>query len=135
MSVGLLLMTHRPLGSDLLKVATVIFGTCPSRAESLDIENDTPSELVLAEAERLIAHLDEGDGVLVLTDIYGATPARLANTLLNRHQQLRVLAGVNLPMVVRALNYSGLDLDAVAEKALAGGRDGVCQCSVPDPGD
>lgn len=135
MSVGLLLMTHPPLGSDLLKVATIIFGTCPSRAESLDIENDTPAELVMAEAERLIAHLDEGDGVLVLTDLYGATPARLASALVNRHRRLRVLAGVNLPMVVRALNYSGLDLDAVAERALAGGRDGVCHCPAPDPGE
>ena len=135
MSVGLLLMTHSPIGSDLLKVATVIFGTCPSRAESLDIENDTPGELVLAKAERLIERLDEGDGVLVLTDVYGATPARLARTLLNSQRRLRVLAGVNLPMVVRALNYSGLDLDTVADKALAGGRDGVCHCSAPEPED
>lgn len=133
MSVGLLLITHRPLGADLLRVATGIFGTCPTRAESLEVENDTPRDLVLAQAEQLAERLDAGDGVLVLTDIYGATPARLAGALLGSSRRRRLLAGVNLPMVVRALNYAGLDLDAVAEKALAGGRDGVRSCPGPDP--
>ena len=127
MSIGLLLITHRPLGADLLRVATAIFGTCPTRAEALEVENDSPGDIVRAEAERLAASLDTGDGVLVLTDIYGATPARVAATLLARPGR-RLLAGVNLPMVVRALNYAGLDLDTVAERALAGGRDGVRSC-------
>jgi mannose PTS system EIIA component len=130
-SVGLLLITHRPLGADLLRVATAIFGTCPARAEALEVENDSPCEVACAEAERLAAVLDMGDGVLVLTDIYGATPARVATTLLSRPGR-RLLAGVNLPMVVRALNYAELDLDTVAERALAGGRDGVRACPGTD---
>ncbi len=134
MSVGLLLITHRPLGADLLRIANAIFGGCPTPAEALEVENDSPCELVLAEAERLAQRLDSGDGVLVLTDIYGATPARLAAALLE-HPGRRLLAGVNLPMVVRALNYAGLDLDAVAAKALAGGRDGVRTCPAPHPED
>lgn len=132
MSVGLLLITHHPLGADLLRVATGIFGTCPTRVEALEVENDAPCDLMLAQAEQMAGRLDAGDGVLVLTDIYGATPARLAGALLARRRHLRVLAGVNLPMVVRALNYAALELDVVTEKALAGGRDGVCICPEPD---
>ncbi len=128
MTVGLLLITHQPLGGDLLRVATAIYGTRPARAEALEVENDAPGEQVLAQAQGLAQQLDEGDGLLVLTDLYGATPANLALALRDRHPRTRVVAGVNLPMLLRALTYAGLDLDSVVEKALAGGRDGVCRC-------
>ncbi|HYN77236.1 MAG TPA: PTS fructose transporter subunit IIA [Lamprocystis sp. (in: g-proteobacteria)] len=134
MTVGLLVITHQPLGADLLRVATDIFGAHPARAEALEVANDSPRELVLAHAQRLAQQLDEGDGVLILTDIYGATPANLALALRDRHPHARVVAGVNLPMLLRALTYAGLDLDAVADKALTGGRDGVCLCPTRDSG-
>ena len=128
MSVAILLITHASLGSELLRIASGIFGTCPARAEALDVENDTPCDPLLDQAERHAARLDEGDGVLVLTDLYGSTPANLALGLRERCDRVRVLAGVNLPMLVRALSYNALDLDQVAEKALDGGRDGVLSC-------
>ena len=71
---------------------------------------------------------DRGDGVLVLTDLYGSTPANLAVALGDRHDRIRVLAGANLPMLVRALSYAGLELDQLVDKALTGGRDGVLRC-------
>ncbi|WP_295454808.1 PTS fructose transporter subunit IIA [uncultured Thiodictyon sp.] len=135
MSVGLLLITHRPLGADLLRVATEIFGTCPTRTGSLEVENDAPREGIMAAAKRLAQELDTGDGLLVMTDIYGATPANLAVALCADHPHRRVLAGVNLPMLVRALNYAGLDLETLADKALTGGRDGVRHCPGPDAED
>jgi PTS system ascorbate-specific IIA component len=128
MSVGILLVTHQSLGTALLRVACGIFGTCPTRAEALEVENDAPCEVRLGEAQRLIERLDTGDGVLVLTDIYGSTPANLARDLLDGTTRVRLVAGVNLPMLVRALSYAGLDLDSVMEKALVGGRDGVLPC-------
>jgi mannose PTS system EIIA component len=128
-SVGVLLVTHQTLGSALLRVASGIFGRCPVNAEALEVENDAPCDIRLDEARRLVARLDTGDGVLVLTDIYGSTPANLARDLLAGPGRVRVLAGVNLPMLVRALNYAGLDLDSVVEKALVGGRDGVLPCT------
>ena len=134
MTVGLLLITHEPLGADLLRVATGIYGTRPAHAEALEVANDAPSELALAQAQLLAQRLDDGDGVLVLTDIYGATPANVALALRDRYPHARVVAGVNLPMLLRALTYAGLDLDAVAAKALTGGRDGVCLCPVPGSG-
>ena len=132
MSVAILLITHRPLGHELLGVATTIFGGCPTPADCLDVESDAPREHVLADGERLADALDQGDGVLVLTDLYGSTPANIAIGLISRHPRLRVLAGVNLPMLVRALNYAELDLDRVVEKALTGGRDGIVLCAGRD---
>jgi mannose PTS system EIIA component len=130
-SVGLLLITHQSLGTELLRIGTGIFGTCPARAASLEVENDAPRDALLAQGRRLVAELDAGDGVLILTDIYGATPARLAMELTEGPRRIRLIAGVNLPMLVRALNYAGLDLDTVADKALAGGREGVLPCTAP----
>jgi PTS system ascorbate-specific IIA component len=130
MSVGILLITHGALGGELLRIATGIFGTCPAPAEALAVENDAPCDPLLVEAERRAERLDAGDGVLVLTDLYGSTPANLAVALGDRRDRVRVLAGVNLPMLVRALSYAALELDQVVDKALQGGRDGVLQCGV-----
>jgi mannose PTS system EIIA component len=88
---------------------------------------------LLEDAQRRADILDEGDGVLVLTDLYGSTPANLAVALGQRREHVRVLAGVNLPMLVRALSYAVLDLDQLVDKALDGGRDGVLRCGArPD---
>lgn len=133
MSVGVLLITHGRLGEDLLDTATGIFGGCPARAQAVGVQNDAPWDPLLRTVEQRAAQLDKGDGVLVLTDLYGSTPANLALALLARRPGLRVLAGVNLPMLVRALSYAALDLDQVTDKALLGGRDGVLLCGAhPD---
>ena len=128
MSVGLLLITHRPLAGDLLGVATEILGSRPPGIEVLEVINDTPCEDLVAAGLRCAVRLDQGDGVLILTDLFGATPANVALVLLERLERARVLAGVNLPMLLRALNYAALDLETVAEKAAQGARDGIRLC-------
>lgn len=128
MSVGLLLITHRPLAADLLCIATEILGGRPADVEVLEVVNDTPREMLVAEGLHMAERLDQGDGVLVLTDLFGSTPANVATALSLRHPHMRVVSGVNLPVLLRALNYASLDLDAVTEKALQGGRDGVRLC-------
>ncbi len=132
MSVGVLLITHEPLGSDLMRIASGILGGRPPGIEAMEVVNDAPCEVLTDEAERRLERLDAGDGVLILTDLYGSTPANISVALLAGNDRLRVIAGVNLPMLLRALNYASLDLDAVAEKALHGGRDGVLLCARRD---
>jgi mannose PTS system EIIA component len=132
LSVGLLMITHRPFGADLLRVATEILGGLPQGVEAMEVVNDVPCEVLMAEALERLERLDAGDGVLILTDIYGSTPANIAVALLATRDRLRVIAGLNLPMLLRALTYASLALDAVAEKALQGGRDGVLLCSQRD---
>lgn len=134
MTVGVLLVTHRALGRDLIAIATRIYGTCPAPLDCLEVPYEASGTQMIAEGERLADALDQGDGVLVLTDLYGSTPANLAVALIPRHPRLRVLSGVNLPMLVRALNYCALDLEQVAEKALTGGRDGVILCNAGGEG-
>nr|WP_210424750.1 PTS fructose transporter subunit IIA [Marichromatium bheemlicum] len=125
----MLLITHQPLGGDLLRIAGAILGTEPHATEALELVNDRPCDCMLREALDCVDRLDRGNGVLVLTDLYGSTPANIARALCNQQQRrVRVISGVNLPMLLRALNYADLDLDSVAEKALEGGREGVICC-------
>ncbi|MEA3278897.1 MAG: PTS fructose transporter subunit IIA [Pseudomonadota bacterium] len=131
MSVGLLLITHNQLGSALLETATGMLGVCPLRAETLSVTEDTERDQLQYEAQQMAERLDTGEGVLVLTDLFGSTPANVANRLQDR-AGVRVLTGVNLPMLVRVLNYPGLPLAEMAAKALSGGKDGVLLCPLPD---
>lgn len=127
MSVGLLLITHDRLGEQLLQTATAMLGLCPLNAEAIAVRGDGDPDAVIETADQVLTRLQEGDGVLVLTDIYGSTPSNIAMRLLDSHR-VTVVAGVNLPMLIRVLNYPRLSLDELAQKALSGGRDGVLLC-------
>ncbi len=122
--IGLLLITHYRIGDELLKTATGMLGMCPVMTVALSVTPDNDPDDVLNEARRNVARLNQGAGVLVLTDIYGSTPSNIAAQLTDDHQ-VRVIAGVNLPMLVRVLNYPRLGLDELVNKALSGGRDGI----------
>jgi len=126
-SVGLLIITHAGIGAELLAAATRMLGCCPLRAEAMAIGNGDDPERMGAQARDCARALDAGDGVLVLTDLFGSTPANIAAGLCDQGHT-RILSGVNLPMLVRVLNYPELSLDAIADKALSGARDGVLEC-------
>ena len=128
MSVGILLVTHRPLAGDLLRIATEILGRTPPGVACCEVINDTPLDAILARCQQLAATIDQGEGVLVLTDLYGATPSNIARAVADSRARARVVSGLNLPMLLRTLNYATLDLDSLAKKALSGGRDGVRPC-------
>lgn len=128
MSVGLLIITHEGIGGALLRTATHTLKRCPINAAVLEVAQDNELEPHERRAVELIKRLDQGDGVLVLTDLYGATPGNVAGKL---HDGKRVVTvtGINLPMVMRVLNYASLALPELAEKALGGGRDCVFICN------
>lgn len=127
MSIGLLFITHNQIGADLLSTAEDIFGcTLPMMTKVIDIKPDSNYEQKLMQAEDCIEKLDTGDGVLVLTDIFGATPNNIATKAAQEHNA-RVLAGVNLPMVVRVLNYHHLPLNKIVDKATSAGHDSIIQ--------
>lgn len=126
--VGVLLITHDPLGHVLRATADAILGHCPLPLEVLTVPLDADPDLTAAEAHRLATALDKGAGVLVLTDLYGSTPGNIACRLLE-WEQIRVVSGVNLPMLLKVCNYHTLDLDQLADKAASGGRDGILLCA------
>jgi PTS system mannose-specific IIA component len=124
MSVGLLIITHDGIGPALLGTATFMLDGCPLPARLLTASRDCDPEELIADAAEEIATLDEGDGVLVLTDLYGSTPSNVAKKL-STQSKVRTVTGLNLSMLMRVLNYPQLDLEQLAEKAVGGGRDGI----------
>ncbi len=131
MSIGVLIIAHSAIGPALLETATKMLGRCPLTTETLSVTNDGDVELMREQAQGLVRALDRGDGVLVLTDMYGSTPSNIAAGL-HKDGSVNVVAGINLPMLIRVFNYPVLDLVTLAEKALSGGRDGILPCRRPE---
>lgn len=124
MSVSLLIVAHAPLGQAILDAAVGTLGHNPINTSVLDVVRDTEPDIAIIQAQRLVEELDEGNGVLVLTDIYGSTPSNIACSLLQR-ENIRIVTGLNLPMLIRVMNYAELDLPSLSEKAFSGGHDGI----------
>ncbi|WP_455380353.1 PTS sugar transporter subunit IIA [Acidihalobacter prosperus] len=128
MSVGILLITHDRLGADLMETARNMIQAPPLHIGNIAVAPTSNPDEILRSARELCDRLDEGQGILVLTDIFGSTPSNIACKLTSGAHEIRILAGVNLPMLVRIFNYPTLDLDSLKEKALSGGHDGVLNC-------
>ncbi|MGD8875395.1 MAG: PTS sugar transporter subunit IIA [Gammaproteobacteria bacterium] len=124
MKTGLLLITHGNLGKDMLDVATAILGGCPLEVQAIAVHGSSDPDQVYAEASRACAALDQGEGVLVLTDLYGSTPSNISTRLIEQHK-VNVISGASIPMLLRVLNYPRLGLDELGEKAVSGAHDGV----------
>ena len=124
MSVGLLLITHEGIASNLLSTAKKMLGICPLATRALEVPLDASPEEIISQAQTYIEMLDQGNGVLILTDLYGSTPSNVGSKLLV-NSGLKLVAGLNLPMLVRLLNYPQLDLEEMTKKALTGGKDGI----------
>ena len=122
--IGILIVAHGTFGEALIHSASHVLGKRPMRVRQVGVTVHDDPEAILPQALDLVRQLDEGDGVLVLTDIYGATPGNIALRLLVPGR-VEGISGVNLPMLVRALTYRDQGLAVVLEKALSGGTEGV----------
>lgn len=122
--IGLLLITHDTLGESLVQCACHVLNKRPVQLMQLGVAaGDDPSDL-LPLAQKMLELVDSGEGVLVMTDIYGASPSNLAAKLLDSGH-IEGLAGVNLPMLLRAINYRDKGMETLLLRATGGGRDGV----------
>jgi len=123
MSVGILIITHGKTGESLLEEASFVLGRSLENVLSLEFqhgENPTSTELIKSYADRV----DSGAGVLVLTDLMGASPANLVTETLEEWHAVMV-TGVNLAMLIRAYNYRDQTLELVVQKAVEGGKRAV----------
>ena len=125
MTVGILLITHEGIGNALLAVANGLLHPLPLRCEALEIPFDGDPDALLPLASAALRRVDGGDGVLVLTDLYGATPSNLAASLARLGTPVRRVSGLSLPMLLRVMNYADLQLDELPAVAAAGARNGV----------
>ncbi len=122
--IGILVITHENLGGSLIRCATHILGARQSQLMHINVSIQDEPELVVNKARELVNKLNSGDGVLVLSDIYGATPSNIACKLIIPGK-VACISGVNLPMLVKSLTYRMEPLPIVIEKTLNGGKDGV----------
>jgi mannose PTS system EIIA component len=122
--IGILIIAHGNLGESLIHCASHVLGKNPPQLMSFAVGmHDDPADL-LPQTQLLVKKLDTGDGILILSDMYGASPCNLVVKLLSPNR-IEGVAGVNLPMLVRILNYRDKPIKTCVEKAISGGRDGV----------
>jgi PTS system ascorbate-specific IIA component len=122
--IGILIIAHDTLPDSLARAVAHVLGSRPTQFETLSVRaTDDPLDLLPLARER-IARLDTGAGVLVFTDIFGATPSNLARKILVPGR-VEGVAGVNLPMLVRAFTYRAKGMDTMIRKAVSGGCEGV----------
>jgi len=126
MSVGLLLITHNNVGKSILDAASSVLGHCPLQAITVSIENDCDPDKKSESVKKYLKKLNSDDGVLIITDMYGSTPSNIACRHVSGN--IKAISGLNLPMLVRILNYPEMNLNQLIAKAKSGGTNGVMTC-------
>jgi PTS system mannose-specific IIA component len=132
MNVGIVLVTHEQLAAQLLTVAETIFDGEVAPVARVSVPASIGPQLLGKYADLIrdtMTEADEGAGVLVLTDVYGATPDNLTRHF-SEQCHARVVSGVNLPMLLRVLNYAQQSLEQLCEIAVVGGKSGIQQVGI-----
>ncbi len=132
MSIRVILITHEDVGSAMLNTVKQTYGDLPIPATVVAIKHSTDIDLLLPHLKQLIANFSKHEGVLILTDMYGSTPSNIAVSLREGGENVHVISGLNLPMLMRVMNYPDLNLCDISQKALSGGKDGVMDCCSVD---
>jgi mannose PTS system EIIA component len=130
--VGILIISHGGYGECLIQTVTHMLGGKPERVRALGFTRQVDLGLLESMAREALAEVDAGRGVLIFTDMFGATPSNLAARLVEPGR-IEAIAGVNAPMLVRAVNYRHEALATVAAKAIEGGANGIVAVP-PAPG-
>lgn len=125
MTCGILLVTHPGVGTTLLDVATRLLRQLPLKTEAFEVPFDADLDALLPLASAALRRVDGGDGVLILTDLYGASPANLAGQLARLGTPVRRVSALSLPMLLRVMNYPEQGLDQLPATAAAGTRNGA----------
>lgn len=122
--VGILIICHGGLGECLIQTVTHMLGSRPPALKALGFTRQVDLELLKHMAREAIAEIDSGKGVIILTDIYGATPSNLAG-LVSMPGRVEAVAGVSVPMLIRTITYRNEPLATVVQKAIDGATNGV----------
>jgi PTS system mannose-specific IIA component len=132
---AILIIAHAPLAHALRQCALHVFPDCGAHVAAIDVQPNLPPEETLATARIAIDQLTRSgpvNGVLVLTDIFGATPSNVAQKLVDGVKS-RLITGVNLPMLLRSVSYRNEPLEALVSRAVIGGTQGVMQVAITAP--
>lgn len=133
MNTLILLIAHAPLADALRECALHVFPECAEAILALDVAPDAAPDEVLARARALLQASGRGRSALVLADVFGATPCNIAQRLVQGRTSARLVSGVNLPMLLRAVSYRAEPLDLLVQRAVVGGTQGVMQVASGTP--
>ncbi|MBI3896699.1 MAG: PTS fructose transporter subunit IIA [Gammaproteobacteria bacterium] len=129
--IGLLILGQKEFGNGLIKAVEHTFSSRPPALETAGVDYSQKPEAITEFIRKKIVRVDEGDGVLILADIYGTTHTNLASRLLERGR-IELISGANLPMLLRALTYRRLKMDELIDRAVTGGTGGIVQATNPN---
>lgn len=127
MSVHLIIMTHGKIGQALLAATTHTIGQLPIPTTTLSVHRDSDAQKIKEQLQQLLVQLNCPGGILILTDLYGATPCNIARNFA-KQDDVRVVSGINLPMLMKVMNYPQLSLNELVLKATSGGAEGIVEC-------
>jgi len=129
MKVKLLLVTHEAIGESLLNVAKTTLGNdLPIAVKTIAVAANADPNTITARLQAELDHLSDDKHILILTDLFGATPCNISQNL-KHGNEIKIISGLNLPMLLRTLNYAHLPLNELAKKAISGGIEGIKSCS------
>lgn len=123
--IGLLIITHNNVGGAIFDAAISVLGSCPLPFKILPVSQNCDPEERFEKAQSYLKILNQSDGVLVITDMFGSTPSNIATKLAS--DNVTIITGLNLPMLIRVMNYPELSLEKLANKAVSGGQTGVIE--------
>ncbi len=124
MSIALFFISHEGIASNLIKIGEAILQKKNSNLSCLEVPMDANVNSMLENIDNKLSQLDTTQGLLIITDIYGGTPSNIAQKIADKHQT-DLISGINLPMVIRLLNYRDESLDSLLQKALDGAKKGI----------
>ena len=124
MTIGILLITHNQIGQVLLENTLTILDQSNPGVQTISVSFDADTDRVLAQCQHIVREIDNGDGVLVLTDLFGSTPSNIAHKLTSINNTY-VIAGINLPMVMKTINYRDDPIQDIIERTLKGGKNAI----------
>lgn len=128
----IMIVTHPGIGDALREAALATLKKLPCDVITINCPQDADTQKIAEKALTSLQSNSEDEGLIIFSDVFGATPHNTAKTIAdNVKQKTHLISGINLPMLMRTLNYIDLSLDEVCEKAIKGGAKGICDCHDP----
>ncbi len=129
MSVSILIVSHHNIGKAIVEAVQISFANkLPLRLATIDVNSTDDPDIIKPRMLQMVKELDDGSGVLILADLFGSTPCNICSECLN-NPNVRLLTGINLPMVLRIMNYPEQSLAEMTETARIGGQNGIKECT------
>ena len=124
---NVIIISHGEIGQHMFDVVIKTYGKLPIPTKILSVHYAASVQSVIDNLSEYINSIAKHSAILILTDLIGSTPSNVAVTF-SKKTNIKIVSGLNLPMLMRVMNYPELSLEELAEKAISGGREGIGYC-------